>query len=72
MVKKLLNDYGMFLVLLLLCGLFSVLTLKQHTPTGEAAVAQLEDIINSRCEKSDIILAVGAANKDSARFAESL
>lgn len=71
-IKKLLSDYGMVLVLLALCGLFSVLTLKEQTPTGEAAAAQLAKTIGERFEKSAVILAVGAANKDSAPFAESL
>ncbi len=72
MTRKLLSDYGMFFVLLLLCVLFSVLTLKEQTPEGSAAVALLTEQINNEFKKSDIILAVGAVNKNSASFAEEL
>ena len=66
------SNYGMVLVLFGLCALFSVLTLKEQVPTGKAAIAQLVEKIGKRCGKSDIILAVGAANKDSASFAQNL
>ena len=62
----------MFLVLLLLCVLFSVLTLKEQMPEGSAAAARLVEQINNEFKKSDIILAVGAVNKNSASFAEKL
>ena len=39
------SDYGMVFVLLLLCVLFSVLTLKEQHPTGAAAGAQVADMI---------------------------
>ncbi|MFV2066906.1 MAG: ABC transporter permease [Pirellulales bacterium] len=70
--RKLSSDYGMVLVLLGLCGFFSMLTLKKQVPTGEAAVAQLAKTIEDHFARSDIILAVGAAKKDSAPFAENL
>ncbi|MHC4330086.1 MAG: ABC transporter permease, partial [Planctomycetota bacterium] len=72
MTRKLLSDYGMFFVLLLLCVLFSVLTLKEQTPESSAAAAGLIEQINNEFKKSDIILVVGAVNKDSALFAEKL
>ncbi len=72
MTRKLLSDYGMFLVLLLLCVLFSVLTLKEQIPEGSAASARLIEQINNEFKKSDIILVVGAVNKDSASFVEKL
>jgi ribose transport system permease protein len=69
---KILGDYGMVLVLIALCALFSVLTLEEQMPTGDAAVAQVADRISSTFDKSAVVLAVGAINKDSAPFAESL
>ena len=72
MIRKLLSDYGMVLVLILLCVLFSVLTLKEQIPQDSTAVAQLMEQINNEFKKSDIILAVGAVNKGSAPFAEKL
>ena len=72
MAGKLLRDYGMILVLILLCLLFSILTLKEQTPQGDAAASQLIEQVKSRFNNSDIILTVGAVNKDSAPFAEKL
>ncbi len=40
-LTRLLADYGMVLVLLLLCAFFSVVTLTDQHPTGEAAARQL-------------------------------
>ncbi len=72
MIKKLLGEYGMVLILIGLCVLFSVLTLKVQDPMGEAAVTQLVKAAGKHAEKADVILAVGAANQDSAPFAEAL
>ena len=72
MTRKLLSDYGMLFVLLLLCVLFSVLTLKEQTPEGSTAAARLVEQIDKEFKKSDIILTVGAVNKDSALLAEKL
>jgi len=70
--QKLSRDYGMVLVLLGLCGLFSVLTLKKRVPTGQAAVGQLVETIKNRLAESDRVLIVGAVNKDSGPFAENV
>jgi ribose transport system permease protein len=70
--RKLLSDYGMILALIVLCILFSVLTLKEQMPEDSAAAAQLIERIKNEFKKSDIILAVGEVNKDSAPFAEKL
>ncbi len=72
MAGKMLRDYGMILVLTLLGLLFSILTLKEQAPQGDTAAAQLIEQVKSRFSSSDIILAVGAVNKDSAPFAEKL
>ena len=72
MARKLLTDYGMILVLLALCVLFSVLTLEKQDPTGEDAVAELAGAIEGQFEPADIILVAGAQNTDSAAFAENL
>lgn len=72
MQNRLLSDYGMVLVLVGLCVLFSLLTLKVQTPTGEEAVAEVAEAITARFESSASIIVVGAVNKDSAAFAEAL
>ena len=71
-MRKLFSDYGMLFVLILLCLLFSILTLKEQTPQGSTAIDGILERIKSRFEKSEIILAVGAAKKDSAPFAEKV
>jgi ribose transport system permease protein len=72
MTRNLLSNYGMILVLIVLCMLFSVLTLKKQMPYGSTAVTQLIEQINNDFKKSDTILVVGAVNTGSGPFAEAL
>ncbi len=72
MLKKLLSNYGMILVLIGLCILFSLLTLKEQSYAGGTAALQLADKIDRQFEKSQLILLVGATNTASASFAEEL
>ena len=71
-MHKLLSHYGMVLVLIGLCIIFSALTLKEQVPAGRAAVAEVRAQITQDCDPNDVILAVGAFNRESARFAEGL
>jgi len=71
-MRKWLSNYGMILVLLGLCILFSALTLKEQMPESSRAAAQLVEQINKEFQKDDLLLTVGAFNKDSAPFAEYL
>ena len=71
-MRKLFSDYGMVLVLIVLCLLFSALTFKEQTPLGNNAIIEIVEQIKSRFEKSEIILVVGAAKKDSKTFAEKV
>lgn len=71
-MRRVLGDYGMALVLLGLCLLFSVLTLNEQSPNSDAAAADLIAPLASEFDTTDVILAVGAANTDSALFAEKL
>jgi len=68
-MRKLLTDYGMILVLIALCALFSILTIRKQAPTGAAAAADLTERAKSECGKADAILVVGATNKPSADMA---
>ena len=72
MLRKLLSNYGMIVILIVLCAIFSVLTLKERTPTGDQAISEMADQINKRFDKSQVVVAVGAANTDSGSFAEDL
>jgi ribose transport system permease protein len=67
---RFLREYGMLLVLVALCVLFSVATLRRQSPQGIQAAKEIVEILEGRFAKSDVILAVGAVNQDSARFAE--
>jgi len=71
-MKTLLTHYGMLLVLLALCVLFSALSVKEQTPTGETAAKQLLQQIARDCDRTDVILIVGAEKKESAALAEAL
>jgi len=66
------KNYGMILVLFGLCLLFSILTLKEQSPDSENAANQIVEQIMSTYSLDDIILTVGAFNKDSEPFAISL
>jgi ribose transport system permease protein len=69
MAKNLVKNYGMVFVLIGLCALFSILTLKEQMPDSVSAATHLADDILDTFEKTDLILAVGAFNKSSASFA---
>jgi len=62
----------MVLVLIGLCLLFSILTLKEQSPDSEEAADEIIEQIAHDYEKEDVIIIVGAFNKESAPFAEGL
>ena len=68
-LARLFSDYGMLLVLLLLCALFSVLTCTEQHPTGEAAARQLAGEIEGGAR---VMIAVREQAEDAAfaRFLE--
>ena len=47
-MRKLLSDYGMVLILIVLCLLFSALTFKEQTPLGNNAIIEIVEQIKSR------------------------
>jgi ribose transport system permease protein len=64
-LQRLLNDYGMVLVLLLLCAFFSAVTLTEQTPTGEAAARQLgADLARSAGKGGRVLIAVQPQEED--------
>ena len=69
MVRRLFNDYGMILVLAALCALFSLLTLKKQIPYGDAAVEQLVESVRDKCQMDDMIVVVGAAQRETGAIA---
>src|SRR5262245_54355743 len=70
--RRLLSGQGMLLVLLLLCGLFSALTLQRQTPTGATAGRQLaHDIMRQHGKDANVMIAAGTSAEDVA-FADTL
>jgi len=72
MMARILSDYGMVLVLIALCVLFSLLTIDDQTPSAQTAAEQLLQRVANNCGKADTILVVGARKKESADLAELL
>jgi ribose transport system permease protein len=62
----------MILVLFGLCLFFSILTLKEQSPDSDEAAVQITEQINDTYKKDDIIISVGAFNKESEPFAQLL
>jgi len=69
-MKKRWTEYGMILVLLLLCILFSVLTLKKQGAMTAAGADRLVEKIEKARESDTPIFVVGASRTDSAEFVE--
>ena len=69
MVKRLMRNYGMVLVLIGLCLLFSILTLKEQSPDSNSAADQIVEQIEQFYKQDDVIITVGAFNKESEPFA---
>jgi ribose transport system permease protein len=72
MLARILRDYGMVLVLIALCVLFSLLTIKDQMPSPETATEQLLQQVARDCGKADTILVVGAERTESADLAKLL
>lgn len=68
-MRKFLLNYGMVLVLIALCVLFSLLTMKREGATGSAAAVNLAGQVDSEFTTDEPIFVVGAAKKDSEEFA---
>lgn len=71
-MRNLIRNYGMVFVLIGLCLLFSVLTLKEQALESSRAIGQLVEQISKAYRKSDLVLTVGAFNKESVPFAKQL
>jgi len=71
-MQNLIRDYGMILVLLGLCILFSLLTLEQQMPEGNKVADQIMNAVSKKKNLNEPILTVGSSNKSSANLAKSL
>lgn len=72
LIKLFLRDYGMVLVLLLLCAFFSVVTITDQSPRGEAAAEQVAGEISGSANASPTVLIAVGDQPDDAVFASEL
>jgi ribose transport system permease protein len=71
-IFRVLSDYGMVLVLLLLCAFFSAVTLTEQNPTGEAAARQVAGDLERSPGKGGSVLIAVRSQSDDAIFARQL
>ena len=69
---RLLSEYGMLLVLALLCALFSALTFSDQTPTGEAAAKQVAEALRQQFGKSPRVLIAVRDQPDDTAYGSAL
>lgn len=70
-VKKILSDYGMLPVLVLLCVLFSVLTLKDQAVTGKLGAESLMEQLEDESPSPRSALVVTSSSTDDREFADA-
>jgi ribose transport system permease protein len=71
-ISRLITDYGMILVLLLLCTFFSVTTHSDQSPTGEDAAKQVASSIREQFGKSPRVLVAASDQPGDTEFAASI
>jgi ribose transport system permease protein len=71
-ISRLITDYGMILVLLLLCTFFSVATHSDQSPTGEDAAKQVASSIREQFGKSPRVLVAASDQPGDTEFAASI
>jgi len=69
---RLFSDYGMAVVLVLLCVYYSVATLQQQYPTGAAAATQVAGQIASNAKAGARVMIVAGSSREDALFADTL
>ncbi len=70
--SRFLADYGMLLVLLLLCAFFSVVTTKEQWPAGEAGAKQVAAAIQEKHGKAARIIVAASMQSGDPEFADAL
>ena len=69
---KLLSDYGMLIVLILLCVFYSISTLDEQNPRGSDAADQVVDMLLEGYETDASLIIVSKSNQDHRLFASAL
>ncbi len=71
-LSRLMSDYGMLLILLLLCVFYSLVTLDRQHPSGVSGAKQVARQIGRSFGKKSTVLVVTRGIKDDQAFAEAL
>ncbi|MEW6052090.1 MAG: ABC transporter permease [Candidatus Zixiibacteriota bacterium] len=71
-LMRLLVEYGMLIILLLLCLLFTVLTMSKQVPTGRNAAEGVTEILHERLKPGDNLLIVIPDNPEDHQFVAGL
>jgi ribose transport system permease protein len=71
-LRRLFRDYGMLGVLVLLCGFFSIVTMSEQHPEGEAAADAVMGHIANVCEPCTDIILIGRNTGDDSLYVQSL
>ncbi|MEM9480885.1 MAG: ABC transporter permease [Verrucomicrobiota bacterium] len=69
-MKSIFNDYGMVIILLVLCLVFSLLTIQKESPDSPSAARAMAEEIIRAVGPEDTGIALGAKNTSSADFVE--
>ena len=71
-MKRFFNDYGMLLVLLVLCAFFSVLTYDEQHPTGVSGADALVRQLRAGAGAGETVLVVARGHAEDVAFAERI
>ena len=68
-MKRFMRDYGIILMLLVLCIFFSLMTIKTQHPEGKGAAKQVVDRIKKEIGHDGVVLIVATTSNESKAFA---
>lgn len=71
-LARVLSDYGMLIVLILLCVFYSISTMTEQNPRGEAAAEQVAEALFSETATDDGITIISKSNPEHQLFATTL
>ena len=71
-MRKFINNYGMVFILAALCLLFSVLTIKEQSPTSKNIKEEFIKNLSIHDNKNKVVLMVGGLNTKSAKIAKDI
>ena len=72
LLSRLLSGYGMLGVLVLLAAFFSVATIQEQQPAGEAAARSLARQLEGASLEGTTVIIIGRGGEEDARFADTL